>query len=75
MPPVNPEARSKIGGDVSYKGAAGLAEDVRYYGRLVRDMAYEKIGHLYPKVKLPPEHGGGGGQCYSVALGKDGKVP
>ena len=59
MPPVNPETRSKIGGDVSFKGAAGVAEDVRYYGRLVRDMAYEKIGHLYPKVKLPPEHGGG----------------
>jgi len=59
MPPVNPEARSRIGGDVSFKGVTGLAEDIRYYGRMVRDMAYEKICHLYPKVKVPPEYGGG----------------
>jgi putative DNA methylase len=43
----------------SWEGARGLAEDVRYYGRWMRDEAERRIGHLYPKVKLPHEHGGG----------------
>src|SRR5690606_14740561 len=40
-------------------GARGLAEDVRYYGKWMRDEAEKRIGHLYPKVKLPKEYGGG----------------
>lgn len=59
QPPINPEARSRIGGDQNWRGAAGLAEDVRYYGEWMRDRAFERIGHLYPKVKLPKEQGGG----------------
>ena len=39
LPPVNPESRRQIGGTENWRGAAGLAEDIRYYGRLVRDMA------------------------------------
>ena len=58
-PPVNPEARKKFGGSVGWKGAAGLAEDIRYYGQWMRNEAEQRIGHLYPKVKLPPERGGG----------------
>jgi len=58
-PPVNPEARSRIGGGGNWRGARGLAEDVRYYGRWMREQAWKRIGHLYPKVKLPPEQGGG----------------
>lgn len=30
--------------------ASGLADDIRYYGKVLRDEAYGKIGHLYPKV-------------------------
>ena len=30
----------------------GLAEDVRYYGRWMRDEAEKRIGHLYPKVRV-----------------------
>jgi putative DNA methylase len=59
MPPVNPESRKSLGHSGKWKGAAGLAEDVRYYGRWMRDEAERRIGHLYPKVKLSPEHGGG----------------
>lgn len=33
-----------------WKGAAGLAADVRYYGEWMRDRAWERIGHLYPPV-------------------------
>lgn len=58
-PPVNPEAKKKLGASGSWKGAAGLAEDIRYYGKWMRDEAEKRIGHLYPKVKLPKEHGGG----------------
>lgn len=55
-PPVNPESRSRIGGDSgSWPGATGLAEDVRYYGKWMRDEAYKRIGHLYPPVEITPE--------------------
>ena len=58
-PPVNPEAKEKLSASGSWKGAAGLAEDVRYYGEWMRDEAKTRIGSLYPEVKLPKEHGGG----------------
>lgn len=53
-PPVNPEARKELErGRWNDKRAQGLAEDVRYYGRWMRDEAEKRIGHFYPKVKLP----------------------
>ncbi|TAM79791.1 MAG: DUF1156 domain-containing protein [Acidobacteria bacterium] len=59
LPPVNPEARKKLDYSKTWRGAEGLAEDVRYYGKWMRDEAEKRIGHLYPKVKLPKEQGGG----------------
>jgi putative DNA methylase len=54
LPPVNPESRRKQ--DISsWKGAQGLAEDVRYYGQWMRDEAEKRIGHLYPKVEVSAE--------------------
>lgn len=51
QPPVNPEAqRNKLTED-DWSGTRGLAEDVRYYGEWMKRKAFEKIGHLYPKVK------------------------
>ncbi|MCD6007624.1 DUF1156 domain-containing protein [Halomonas sp. IOP_31] len=38
-----------------WSGAKGLAEDVRRYGYWMRDEAFKRIGHLYPKVKITPE--------------------
>jgi len=52
QPPVNPEARKQLTHSAKWKGAQGLADDVRYYGRWMRDEAEKRIGHLYPKVKL-----------------------
>ena len=46
--------KSRRGDSVSrpqWKGAAGLAADVRYYGEWMRERAFERIGHLYPKHK------------------------
>jgi adenine-specific DNA methylase/very-short-patch-repair endonuclease len=40
---------------ISYKGAQGLAADVRYYGQWMRDEAERRIGQLYPKVTITPE--------------------
>ena len=58
MPPVNKDARtSRLEG--SWSRAQGLAEDVRYYGEWMKQEAYKRIGHLYPKVKVPGEQGGG----------------
>ena len=54
MPPVNPESRRKQNIS-SWKGAQGLAEDVRYYGQWMRDEAEKRIGHLYPKVEVTAE--------------------
>lgn len=51
QPPVNPEARANMGNEIEWPGATGLAEDVRYYGEWMRKKAFERIGHLYPKVK------------------------
>lgn len=56
QPPVNPEShagQAKMG--VAWRGAQGLAEDVRYYGRWMRDEAEKSIGHLYPKVRVTEE--------------------
>ena len=47
-PPVNPDRDSHK----SWKGAQGLAEDIRYYGKWMRDEAEARIGHLYPKVTV-----------------------
>lgn len=59
LPPVHPDARHGVGGTGDWKGAAGLAEDVRRYGAWMRDEAERGIGRLYPKAILPKEHGGG----------------
>ena len=52
-PPVNPDAQhQKVQMDKSWRGAQGLAEDVRYYGQWMRDEAEKRIGHLYPKIEI-----------------------
>lgn len=49
QPPVNPESRRQL--SAVWEGAAGLAADVRYYGEWMKKKAFERIGHLYPKIK------------------------
>lgn len=55
--PVNPDGRRDM--KDSWTGAKGLAEDVRYYGEWMKQEAFKRIGHLYPKVKVPAAQGGG----------------
>jgi putative DNA methylase len=57
MPPVNPgePKQGKLNRRRTGSGAQGLAEDVRYYGKWMRDEAEKRIGHLYPKVEVTAE--------------------
>jgi putative DNA methylase len=55
-PPVNHAARKeKVLIAREWKGAQGLAEDVRHYGKWMRDEAEKRIGMLYPKVEMTAE--------------------
>jgi putative DNA methylase len=55
-PPANPEARKDPAlFEREWRGAQGLAEDVRYYGKWMRDEADKRIGHLYPKIEVTAE--------------------
>jgi putative DNA methylase len=54
MVPINPKAQENQSLIArKWEGAQGLADDVRYYGRWLRDEAEKRVGHLYPKAKLP----------------------
>lgn len=57
--PVNPDSRTRLDGATGWQGAQGLAADVQYYGEWMKREAFRRIGHLYPKVKVPHELGGG----------------
>ena len=58
MEPTHPGARGRN----HYRNVEGLAEDVRHYGEWMRERAFERIGHLYPKADLP-----GGGKARVIA--------
>lgn len=55
--PVGPlppgEKQAKLHED--WRGARGLAEDVRRYGAWMREQAEKRIGHLYPKIEVTAE--------------------
>jgi putative DNA methylase len=68
MPPVHPveeaslkKGKGKKGEETmplwqkEWKGAQGLAEDVRYYSKWMRDEAYKRIGHFYPSITVTKE--------------------
>ena len=63
LKPVGPnlvtDKQKKMKVTQDWSGARGLAEDIRRYGHWMREEAYKRIGHLYPQVELPKEHGGG----------------
>jgi putative DNA methylase len=68
MPPIHPvedasakKGKGKKSGETmplwqkEWKGAQGLAEDVRHYGKWMRDEAFKRIGNLYPPVIVTKE--------------------
>lgn len=54
--PVNPDARGdKRIVEKNWQRARGLADDVRYYGRWMRDEAEKRIGCFYPTIEVTPD--------------------
>ena len=51
LPPVNPEYQAKRQPTDSFPRAKGLAEDVRFYGRWMREEAFRRIGAFYPTLE------------------------
>ena len=52
LAPVHPAVDNDLL-EQPWRGAKGLAEDVRYYGRWMRERAIQRIGNLYPDATLP----------------------
>lgn len=48
--PVHPRATDQV---APWTGIQGIAADLRWYGQWIRDMAFERIGNLYPRVAAP----------------------
>ncbi len=69
-PPINPDAdpmgmtttKNKFQKNRGWRGAAGLADDIRYYGRWMREEAHRRVGRFYPKVQLED-----GGEATAIA--------
>ena len=57
--PINPEIKRQFHAGGIWSGAKGIAEDVRFYGDWIKQEAFKRIGHLYPKVQVPQSQGGG----------------
>ena len=60
--PVGPEIEAERGTKKGtrnafedWSGARGLAEDVRRYGAWMHEQAQQRIGHLYPTIRITPE--------------------
>ena len=56
-PESDKQTKKSATGDAfeDWAGAKGLAEDVRRYGHWMREEAFKRIGHLYPKVRITKE--------------------
>lgn len=53
--PVHPDPKEQN----HYRNAEGIGEDIRWFARRLNELAWQDIGHFYPKVKLPKPLGGG----------------
>ena len=60
-PPINPDSyrmditsrKNRNQKRISWRRATGLADDIRYYGKWMRDEALTRIGNHYPQVTTP----------------------
>ena len=50
--PVNPEAKAALANSGAWRGAQGLADDVKYYGRWMLEEARKRIGYLYQPITV-----------------------
>ncbi|WP_077459619.1 DUF1156 domain-containing protein [Salinivibrio kushneri] len=57
--PIAPDNKEQQSLVEEWKGAKGLAEDIKRYGAQLSERVRNKIGHFYPEVTLPEAYGGG----------------
>ena len=55
LPPVSAQRASEFSLDRSWTRATGLASDIEYYANRMREAAWQRIGHLYPKIRVTDE--------------------
>ena len=55
LPPVSTRHTSEFPLDRSWPRATGLAADIEYYAKRMREEAWQRIGHLYPKIRVTEE--------------------
>ena len=73
--PVNPTSQEELSlVKKPWRGAEGLAEDVRYYGKWMRDEAFKRIGHLYSQGEIAARARRRGGDGHRVAVGTNCEV-
>lgn len=58
-----------------WKGNRGLANDVLFYGQWMKQEAYKRIGHMYPKAKLTNAAGGGNATVIAWIWARTAKCP
>ncbi|MDR2142010.1 MAG: DUF1156 domain-containing protein [Deltaproteobacteria bacterium] len=56
-PPVNPQSLRNNYEGAKWVRAIGLTEDIAHYSQLLKMMAFDRIGALYPRIKLPGQEG------------------
>ena len=52
LPPVSSRTSSELSLIQNWQGAAGLAIDIKHYADRMREDAWKRIGHLYPKIRI-----------------------
>jgi len=59
--PVGPDEFSSQKGKslLEWRGASGLAEDIRRYAGFMNALAYKTLNEIYPTIDIPKEHGAG----------------
>lgn len=75
MAPVNAESNTTLAGDNYWNGASGLAADVEYYGQWMKEEAFARVGHLYPKITIPQRFGGGKSDAVAWLWARTVKCP
>ncbi len=49
--PVNPEIQNKVKG-IHWENAAGVVEDLKYFGEVIQKRAEKKLAKYFPKIKM-----------------------
>lgn len=74
--PINQEAYAQESFITKkWRGAEGLAEDIRYYGKWMEKQAQKQIGMYYPPIKVPKEQGGGEATVLACVWARTIKCP